>query len=112
MKQNSIYVWPMLMVAIALAGCQRRSDETALGKQSVEIGPKYSAKNGLHVPTDTQRSLGLKVVEVTEQKVSASLDVQLRVYREGNESLFASATVTPEEAKQLKRGQVVRARAN
>ncbi len=102
----------MLVAALALAGCQPKSGESAAGEESVEIGPKYSAKNGLHVPDDTRRSLGLKTVEVTDQKVPATLDVQLRVYQNGKESILASATVTPEEAKMLKRGQAVRARAN
>jgi len=112
MKQNSFYVWPTLLAVLAVAGCQPKSGETAAGEESVEIGPKYSAKNGLHVPPDTRLSLGLKTVEVTEQKVSATLDVQLRVYQNGGESILASASVTPDEAKQLKRGQAVHARAN
>lgn len=102
----------MLVAALVLAGCQPKSGESAASEGSVEIGPKYSAKSGLHVPEDTRRSLGLKTVEVTEQKVPTTLDVQLRVYHEGKESILASATVTPEEAKTLNRGQVVRARAN
>lgn len=102
----------MLVSALALAGCQPKSGESAAGEESVEIGPKYSAKNGFHVPDETRRSLGLKTVEVTEQKVPATLDVQLRVYHEDKESILASATVTPDEAKQLKRGQAVRARAS
>ncbi|MCI0541656.1 MAG: hypothetical protein L0Z50_41180 [Verrucomicrobiales bacterium] len=109
MKRNSFYVWPALLGALALAGCQPEPGESAAGEGSVEIGPKYSAKNGLLVPDDTRLSLGLKIVEVTEQKVPATLDVQLRVYQNGKESVLASATVTPEEAKQLKRGQLVRA---
>ena len=78
----------------------------------VVFGPQFSAKQGLLVPEDTRQSLGLKIVEVTEQKVPATLDVQLRVYQTGKESILASASVTPEEAKALKRGQVVRATAN
>ncbi len=34
------------------------------------------------------------------------------MYQESRDSILASATVTPDEAKQLKRGQAVRARAN
>ena len=112
MKRNQFCGWSVLVAALALAGCQPKPGESAAGEGSVEIGPKYSAKNGLHVPGDTRLSLGLKTVEVTEQKVPARLDVQLRVYHEGKESILASATVTPEEAKALKRGQVVRVRAN
>ena len=100
------------MAALPLAGCKPKPAESAAGVESIEIGPKYSAKNGLLVPSDTGLSLGLKIVEVTEQKVPATLDVQLRVYRTGKDSALASASVTPEEAKSLKRGQVVRARSN
>ena len=101
-----------MLAVLALAGCQPKSADSAAGEESVEIGPKYSAKNGLHVPSDTRLSLGLKTVEVTEQKVPATLDVQLRVYQNGGESILASASVTPEEAKQLKGGQLVHARSN
>lgn len=99
----------MLFAALSLAGCQPKPGEAATGEESVEIGPKYSAKNGLHVPDDTRLSLGLKIVEVTEQKVPATLDMQLRVYQNGKDALLASASATPEEAKAMKRGQVVRA---
>ncbi len=111
MKRNQFYVGSVLVAALVLAGCQPKSGESAAG-EAVEVGPKYSAKSGLHVPDDTRRSLGLKTVEVTEQKVPATLDVQLRVYHEGRDSILASATVTPDEAKLLKRGQAVLARAN
>ncbi len=102
----------MLIAALALAGCQPKSGQSAAGEGTVEIGPKYSAKNGLHVPDDTRRSLGLKTVEVTEQKVPAAIEVQLRVYQERKEAILASAMVTPDEGKRLKRGQAVRARPN
>ena len=112
MKRNLLFVSSVLFAALVLAGCKKNPGESAAGEESVEIGPKYSAKNGLLVPDETRLSLGVKIVEVTEQKVPATLDVQLRVYQNGKESILASATVTPEEAKTLKRGQVVRARAN
>jgi hypothetical protein len=102
----------MLVAALALSGCRPKSGESVASEESVEIGPKYSPKSGLYVPDETRRSLGLKTVEVTEQKIPATLDLQLRVYHEGEESILASATVTPDEAKELKRGQAVRARAN
>jgi len=54
----------------------------------------------------------LKIVEVTEQKVPATLDVQLRVYQAAKETLLASASVTPKEAEPLKPGLAVHARLN
>lgn len=98
------------MAALALAGCQKKSGEAASG-ETVEVGPKYSAKDGLSVPPETRLSLGLKIVEVTEQKVPATVEVQLRVYQNGGQSILASASVTTEEAKLLKRGLTVQARS-
>lgn len=97
---------------LAWAGCKKNPGQAAAGEESVEIGPKYNAKNGLLVPPDTRLSLGLKIVEVTEQKVPATLDLQLRVYQAGPESVLASASVTPEEAKRLKRGLALHARSD
>lgn len=101
-----------MLAALALTGCQPKPGESAAGEAAVEIGPKYSAKKGLFVPDDTRLSLGVKIVEITEQKVAATLAVQLRVYQTGKNSIRASATVTPDEAMTLKRGQTVRARSN
>ncbi len=112
MKRNQICVGSVLLAALALSGCQPKPGDSAADEATEEIGPKYSAKDGLFVPEDTRRSLDLRIVEVTEQKVPAKLGVQLRVYQTGKDSILASATVTPEEAKTLKRGQTVRAHAN
>lgn len=105
MKRNQFYVWSLSLTALVLAGCDRKPGESAAGEATVEIGPKYSAKNGLHVPEETRLSLGLKTVEVTEQKIPATLDLPLRIYRSSATTLFASGAVTPEQAKVLKAGQ-------
>jgi hypothetical protein len=107
MKQNQIYVWSLSLAALVLAGCERKPGESAVGEATVEIGPKYSAKNGLLVPEDTRLSLGLKSVEVKEQKLPATLELPLRIYRSSATTSLASGTVTPEEANVLKAGQAV-----
>lgn len=99
-----------MLAALALAGCQKKSGAAASG-ETVEVGPKYSAKDGLSVPLETRLSLGLNTIEVTEQKVPAAVEVQLRVYQNGRQSILASASVTSEEAKLLKRGLPVQARS-
>lgn len=111
MKRHIFSMAAFTVLAGMLVGCKPAANGP-VGEETVEIGPKYSAKNGLLVPDDTRQSLGLKIIEVTEQKVTATLEVQLRVYHEGGESILASATVTPEEEKRLKRGQAVRTRSN
>ena len=113
MKQNNFYI-PILAAVLAgatLTACKPKNDATASEGEPVVLGPQHS-KKGLLLPEDTRLSLGVKLVEVTEQKVPATLGVQLRVYQANQESILASATVTPEEAKTLKHGQTVRARSN
>ena len=90
-----------------LAGCKRNSTVSDADGEAVVLGPQYSAKNGLLLPEDTRHSLGVRVVEVTEQKVSATLDLSLRVYQARGGGGSASGSVTPEQAKSLKSGQPV-----
>lgn len=109
MKRFTLFACLALLSGLALGGCHSKSSESSAGVVTEEIGPKYSASSGLRVPEETRKSLGLQITEVTEQKVPATLDIQLRVYRAGKEATLASATISPEEAKTLKLGQAVRA---
>jgi hypothetical protein len=59
------------------------------------------------MPEDTRRSLGIKIAEVAEQKIVATVDLQLRVYEITSSAGLASGTVTPEQAKDLKRGETL-----
>jgi hypothetical protein len=99
-----------LLVVMVLAGCGRKSTDSAKTEEDVVFGPQHSVKNGLLVPEYTRQSLGLRIVEVTEQKVPAKLEFQLRVYKAGKSSILASGMVSPEKAKHLKAGQVVEVR--
>lgn len=106
MKRYYLSICSVLLAALALTGCQPRSTDSEAGDEAVALGPQYS-KKGLLVPADTRLSLGVKTVEVTEQKVPASLDIQLRVYQADGSASLACATITPDEAKRLRAGQVV-----
>jgi hypothetical protein len=97
-------------LAGVLAGCgAKESASKEAQTESVQV-PQFSAKKGLLLPDETRRSLNLKLVEVTEQKVSATLDLQLRVYQVAGATGLASGMIMPEEAKQLKVGQAVQIR--
>lgn len=102
---HSVMKYAALLLAVMLAGCGREAVETTVAETMVVFGPQFSAKNGLLLPDDTRQSLGLKIVEVTEQKVPAIIEVQLRVYQTDDNASRASGTVTPEQAKLLKLGQ-------
>ncbi len=49
----------------------------------------------------------MRIAEVAEQKQTATVDVQLRVYELTKDFSLASGTVTPEQAKQLKVGEPI-----
>lgn len=99
-----------LLLAVLLAGCGRKAADTTVSENTAVLGPQFSAKKGLLLPDDTRRSLGLKIVEVTEQKVPATVLVQLRVYQSGDNASLASGRVTLEQAKLLKVGQSLQVR--
>ena len=94
----------MAAAVLLLAGCHNKSTNSGLVEETATLGPQFSAKKGLLVPEDTRRALGLKMVEVAEQKVSATVALQLRVYEVRNNRSLASGMVLPEEAKLLKTG--------
>lgn len=99
--------WAALLLAALLAGCGRKAVESVVAETTVVLGPQFSAKKGLLLPDDTRQSIGLKIVEVTELKVPATIEVQLRVYLADDHASRASGGVTPEQAKLLKPGQSV-----
>jgi hypothetical protein len=94
-----------LLVVLALAGCQPKSTSSVATEETVTLGPQFSVKKGLLVPEDTRRSLGLKIIEVKEQKLAATLEFQLRVYQATKSTSLASGRVTLEQAKELKTGE-------
>jgi multidrug efflux pump subunit AcrA (membrane-fusion protein) len=102
------FILPLvLLFGLIMAGCRPKSADTAHHDESESLGPQYSAKKGLLVPEETRRAIGLKIVEVTEQKVPARIQVQLRVYRVGENNGHASGFVTAEQAAHLKAGQLI-----
>lgn len=97
---------PVLLVAALLAsGCREGARHSAESDDATHIAPEFSAKNGLTLPEATRRALGLKIVDVTEQKVAATIEVQLRVYESTGDGARATGLLSPDEASQLTVGQ-------
>jgi hypothetical protein len=96
---------------LILAGCGKSSNSAATD-ETVLLGPQYSSKNGLLLPDETKRSLGVKIDDVTERKVPMDVDFQLRVYKMGNQQSLATGDLCPEQAKQLSVGQSVELRTS
>jgi len=109
MNRHTVAIFTLLAVVL-WAGCGRKSVDSAKTEEPVVFGPQHSAKKGLLVPEETRQSLGLRIVEVTEQKVPEKFEVQLSVYQVGKSNRLASGMVSPEKAKLLKTGQVVEVR--
>jgi len=97
-------LWLLAVVVVILgSGCKRVQEE-----ESGVIGPQFSAKNGLLLPEETRRSLGLQVADVMEQKGSTTIEFEVRAYaREGN-VVKASGMVQVEQARFLKPGQEIK----
>lgn len=107
MKRNRICGWSLPLAALVLAGCQPRAGESAASEGTVEVGPKYTANQGLLVPEETRLSLGLKTVEVIEQRLPRTLELTLQIYRTSATASLASGGISTAQAKDLKVGQAV-----
>jgi hypothetical protein len=97
----------VLLATLLVVGCKPKTAEVMAIAETVIVGPEYSASKGIYVPEDTRRSLGLKVVEIGEEKITTTINLSLRVYESGRDSLRASATVAADEARALKLGQAL-----
>ncbi|HEX9783717.1 MAG TPA: hypothetical protein VGA56_13420 [Opitutaceae bacterium] len=102
----------LLVASLLYAGCHPLSTDVPELTDTVIVGPEFSANKGLFVPEDTRRSLGLKVVEIGEQRISSSLELSLRVYGIAGDTARASGLVGSEQAKVLKVGQPLRVRTS
>lgn len=94
----------LLAASFVQTGCGPDAAHVAAIADTVIVGPEYTAK-GIYVPDDTRHSLGLKVVEIGEEKVATTLDLTLRVYESTPTAVRASALLPPDEAAMLKPGQ-------
>jgi hypothetical protein len=98
--------------AITLAGCGQRDDGEFVGKEAestVEIGVTYHPKNGLLIPAETAKFIGLETVEVAERPVNASREISARVFRSATASeprALASVAVAAADASMLRTGLV------
>ncbi len=113
MKQNIFRTLMLAALASAMLSACKPKSTAPVGSgasEPVVLGPQYT-KKGLLLPEDTRLSLGVRVAEVTEQRVSATLELSLRVYQVGDNGGRASGTVAPEQAKSLKSGQAVEMKA-
>ena len=94
------------LALVVLAGCRRPGSASDV-EQAPEIGVAYSAKNGLLLPPETAKFIGLETVEVSERPVTATREITARVFRAATTNqprAFASAVVSVADAAMLRPG--------
>ncbi len=104
-----IRVWISLAAACVLSGCREAEISSAESDTSRSV-PAFSPKNGLFLPEQTKRSIGLKLVEVIEQPVESIHPLTLRVYETSATGIMASGMIGSTQADKFIAGQQVEAR--
>jgi hypothetical protein len=98
----------LLPVIFTVAGCGQK--EIAGNDQSdraAETGVSYSSKNGLLLSPETSRFIGLETVEVSERPITATREINARLFRAATTNeprALASAVVSAAEAAMLRPG--------
>ena len=82
MKPFSLFC--LLFGLVGLAGCNNQSAKSTDGHadDSDDHGINFKAKEGLAVPDDIARNIGLQLADVTERKVNGQLTFAAQVYGE------------------------------
>lgn len=97
----------LLMVCVCLAGCRDNKAEPTHGEagHKDDGGIAFKPKEGLSVPEDVARHIGLKLDDVGERKVSRQLVFTAQVYGEAGPQTrrltLASAWVEPSAANSI-----------
>ena len=104
------FLLPLLMVSASLAGCNGRpapSDDGHADEHD-DHGINFKAKEGLAVPEDIARHIGLKLADVAERTVNGQLVFTAQVYGEAGPQArrvtLASAWVDQLAAKTIPSG--------
>lgn len=105
-----------VLLTFGPCGCNRSHESAQKGEEKEKAeaaqtsGVKFKAGKGLLLPEETQKAIGLEVVEVGEEKFAPQISGQAEVYRAGDASApaLALARVKPAAAHQLRVGQSVK----
>lgn len=81
---KNLFLLPLLLVSACLVGCNGKPAASAHGHADDhdDHGINFKAKEGLAVPEDIARHIGLKLADVTERKVNGQLVFAAQVYGE------------------------------
>lgn len=109
MKTINLFASVALALILSLTGCKPSASITALAAENKPLAPEFSPKSGIYLPDKTRESLGLKLVEVAEQKIVGTIPISLRVYRTNSNSILTSTTIAPEQALLFPVGETIHA---
>ncbi len=103
---KSKYVLLLWFTLAALVGCNRKNGESG-AEHIAEPGVSYNARNGLLLPPETAKFIGLETVEVSERAIKATREITARVFRAATTNelhALASAVVSVADAAMLRPG--------
>lgn len=107
---KTITLFCLLAASVCLLGCRDNAAKPAGGDaaQADALGIDFKPKQGLSVPDDVARHIGLKLADVTERKVNRQLTFTAQVYGEAGPQAsrvtLASAWLDPALAKSIPAG--------
>ncbi|GAA5117483.1 hypothetical protein JIN84_17295 [Luteolibacter yonseiensis] len=94
MKNYSLILTVAAIVSTAALNSSCQKSEAAATEKPVENGAQFKAGEGLSLTDQMQRSIGLKVEDVAEDKVDSSTSIKLTA----NSKNSASGWITPAQA--------------
>jgi len=102
------FLFVTLASVVTFAGCTK--DHASKDSASSEAVPLFQAKKGIRLPDEMKKVLGVEIAEVSERPMQRQVRKMARVYREARAGAPAAAiaTLTQEEARELKPGAEVR----
>ena len=110
MKPSRFIAFALLAISACLAGCDGKPVKSAVGETDPADagGITFKPKEGLSVPDDIARHIGLKLDDVMKRKVNDQLSFTAQVYAEAEAQaqcvILASAWVDSTLAKSLRSG--------
>jgi hypothetical protein len=103
----------LLIVGTLAGGCGRPPKDADAAPARVEEGVSFNENKGLSIPKSTADFIGLKIVDVEEQKLASTFRFNAKVYRPSaisaeSRPTLASGFVAKADAQQLQGGQNVK----
>jgi hypothetical protein len=92
----------LLLICVLLTGCDKLAEKTETAAKDL---PSYKEGQGLWLPPETRKSIGLEIAEVSERKLAGQVTAEVQVYQTAANAVQAMGLIRREQAKRLQPGQ-------